>query len=77
MSQRGLRTQAIPCEGRTCNKKIKALQTYNIPRHGIFSMFLTSIKGYNSVRICRNLPFRSPITFLPNINSHTMFEENR
>ena len=40
------------------------------------NQFLTSIKGYNSVLICRNLPICNPKTHLPNINSYTMFEEN-
>ena len=55
----------------------KALQACNIPRQGIFSMFLTPIKGYNSVRICQTLPFCSPRTLLHNIDSHAKFEENR
>ena len=40
------------------------------------SKFLTSIKGYNSVLICQNLPICNPRTLLPNINSHSKFEEN-
>ena len=39
--------------------------------------FLTSIKGYNSVLICQNLPICNPRTLLHNIDSHTQFEENR
>ena len=39
--------------------------------------FLTSIKGYNSVLICQNLPICNPRTLLHNIDSHTKFEENR
>ena len=39
------------------------------------NQFLTSIKGRNSVRICQNLPICNR-TFLPNINSHSKFEEN-
>ena len=50
--------------------QIKALQACNIPRHGIFSMFLTSIKSYKSVHICQILPFCSPRTLLHNIDSH-------
>ena len=38
--------------------------------------FLTSIKGYNSVFICQNLPICNPRTLLPNINTHIKFEEN-
>ena len=38
--------------------------------------FLTSIKGYNSVLICQNLPICNPRTLLHNIDSHTKFEEN-
>ena len=40
------------------------------------NQFLTSIKDRNSVLICQNLPIRNPRTLLPNINSHTKFEEN-
>ena len=39
--------------------------------------FLTSIKGYNSVIICQNLPICNLRTLLHNIDSHTKFEENR
>ena len=39
--------------------------------------FLTSIKGYNSVLICQNLPICNPKTLLHNIDSHTKFEENQ
>ena len=39
--------------------------------------FLTSIKGYNSVHICQNLPICNPRTLFHNIDSHTKFEENR
>ena len=39
--------------------------------------FLMSIKGYNSVLICQNLPICNPRTLLLNIDSHTKFEENR
>ena len=39
--------------------------------------FLTSIKGYNSVLICQNLPICNPRKPLHNIDSHTKFEENR
>ena len=38
--------------------------------------FLTSIKGYNSVLICQNLPICNPRTLLHNIDSHTKFKEN-
>ena len=38
--------------------------------------FLTSIKGRNSVLICQNLPICNPRTLLPNVNSHSKFEEN-
>ena len=38
--------------------------------------FLTLIKGPKSVLICQNLPICNPRTFLPNINSHSKFEEN-
>ena len=57
--------------------QIKALQACNIPCHEIFSMFLMSITGYNSVLICQNLPICNPRTLLHNIDSHTKFEENR
>ena len=40
------------------------------------NQFLTSIKGRNSVLICQNLPICNPRTLLPNINSHSKFEEN-
>ena len=38
--------------------------------------FLTSIKGRNSVLICHNIPICNPRTCLPNINTHSKFEEN-
>ena len=38
--------------------------------------FITSIKGYNSVHVCQNLPICNPKTLLHNIDSHTKFEEN-
>ena len=38
--------------------------------------FPTSIKGHNSVLNCLNLPICNPRTPLPNINSHSKFEEN-
>ena len=40
------------------------------------NQFLTSIKGHNSVLICRKLPICNPKTLLPNINSYAKFEEN-
>ena len=40
------------------------------------NQFLTSIKGRNSVLNCQNLPICNPRTILPNINSHSKFEEN-
>ena len=40
------------------------------------NQILTSIKGRNSVFICQNLPICNPRTLLPNINSHSKFEEN-
>ena len=68
--------QAIWWNRRIPNRKVKALQACNIPRHRIFSMFLTSIKGYNSILICQNLPICNPRTLLHNIDSHTKFEKN-
>ena len=38
--------------------------------------FPMSIKGYNSVLICQNLPIWNPRTLLHNIDSHAKFEEN-
>ena len=49
----------------------KSAAACNIPHHGIFSMFLTSIKGYNFILICQNLPICNPRTLLYNIDSHT------
>ena len=40
------------------------------------NQLLTSIKGCNSVLIRQNLPICNPRTLLPNINSHSKFEEN-
>ena len=40
------------------------------------NQFLTSIKGRNSVVIGQKLPICNPRTLLPNIDSHTKFEEN-
>ena len=39
------------------------------------NQFVMSIKGNNSVLICRNLPICNPKTLLPNINPYTKFEE--
>ena len=39
--------------------------------------FLMSIKGYNSVLACQNLPICNPRTIIHNIDSHTKFEKNR
>ena len=39
--------------------------------------FLTSIKGYNSVLICQNLPICNPRTLIHNIHPCNKFEENR
>ena len=47
-----------------------------MPKTESENKFLTSIKGYNSVLICHNLPICNPRTLLPNINSHSKFEEN-
>ena len=41
------------------------------------NQFITSIKGHNSVLICRNLSICYTKTLLFNINSYTQFEENR
>ena len=46
-----------------------------IPKIESENQFLTSLKGHNSVLICRNLPICNPKTLLPNINSYTKFEE--
>ena len=40
------------------------------------NQFIASIKGRNSVLICQHLPIYNPRTLLPNINSHSQFEEN-
>ena len=40
------------------------------------NQFLMSIKGRNSVLICLNLPLCNSRTLLPNIISHSKFEEN-
>ena len=40
------------------------------------NQFLMSIEGCNSVFICQNLPICNPRTLLPNINSHSKFEES-
>ena len=50
-------------------KKMPKIESENI--------FLTSIKGYNSVLICQNLPIHNPRTLLYNIDSYTKFEENQ
>ena len=47
-----------------------------MPKIGSENQFLTSIKGRHSVLICKNLPICKPRTLLPNINSHSKFEEN-
>ena len=40
------------------------------------NQYLTPIKGRNSVLICQNLHICNPRTLLPNIKSHSKFEEN-
>ena len=40
------------------------------------NQFLKSIKGRKSVLIRQNLPICNPRILLPNINSHSEFEEN-
>ena len=47
-----------------------------MPRIESENQFLTLIKGHNSVLICQNLPICNPSTLLPNIKSHSKFEEN-
>ena len=48
-----------------------------VPKIESENLFLTSIKGRFSVLICQSLPICNPRTLLPNINSHTEFEENQ
>ena len=52
-------------------------KSVKMPKIESENIFLTSIKGYNSVLICQNLPIRNPRTPLNNIDSHTKFEENQ
>ena len=40
------------------------------------NQFLMLIKGRNSVLICQKLSICNPRTLLPNINTHSKFEEN-
>ena len=47
-----------------------------MPKKESENQFLRSIKCCNSVLICQNLPICNPRTLLPNINSHSKFEEN-
>ena len=47
-----------------------------MPKKESENQFLTSTKGGNSIPICQILPICNPRTLLPNINSHSKFEEN-
>ena len=47
-----------------------------MPKTESENLFLMSIKGYNDVLICRNLPICNPKILFPDINSYTKFEEN-
>ena len=47
-----------------------------MPKKESENQFLRSFKGRNSVLISQKLPIYNPRTLLPNINSHSKFEEN-
>ena len=69
---------AIPEHSFTIPTLIPSLKEIGkgMPKIESENQFLTSIKGRNSVLICQNLPICNPRTLLPNINSHSKFEEN-
>ena len=56
--------------------KTNAKDTKKKPKIESENKFLTSIKGYNTVLICQNLPICNPRTLLHNIVYHSKFEEN-
>ena len=62
---------------KTIHKSRAITQMKKMPKIESENKFLTSIKGYNSVLICQNLPICNPRTLLHNIDSHTKFKENR
>ena len=69
---------AIPEHSFTISPLIQSLKKIGkgMPKIESENQFLTSIKGRNSVLICQNLPLCNSRTLLPNINSHSKFEEN-
>ena len=69
---------AIPEHSFTISTLIPRLKKIGkgMPKIESEKQFLTSIKGRNSVLICQNLPIYNPRTLLPDINSHSKFEEN-
>ena len=69
---------AIPEHSFTISTLIPRLKKIGkgMPKIESENQFLTSIKGRNSVLICQNLPIYNPRTLLPDINSHSKFEEN-
>ena len=64
-------------DSKTIHQSRAITQMKKMPKIESENKFLTSIKGYNSVLIRQNLPICNPRTLLPNIDSHTKFEENR
>ena len=70
---------AIPEHSFTIMTLISSLKKIGkgMPKIESENQFLKSIKGRHSVLICQNLPICNPRTLLlPNINSHSKFEEN-
>ena len=61
---------------KTIHKSRAITQMKKMPKIESENKFIMSIKGYNSVLICQNLPVCNPRTLLPNINSLSKFEEN-
>ena len=70
---------AIPEHSFTISTLIPSLKKIGkgMPKIESENQFLTSIKGYNYVLVCQNLPICNSRTLLNNIDSHTKFEENR
>ena len=69
---------AIPEHSFTISTLIPSLKKIGkgIPKIESKNQIFTSIKGRYPVLICQNLPICNPKTLLPNINSHSKFEDN-
>ena len=69
-----LQSQDTPSQYQLSDQVLKKIGK-GMPKIESENQLLTSIKGHNYVLFCRNLTICNPRTLLPNINSHTKFEE--